>query len=147
MADTTYLKKVVEPYVRDQLNKEFNVPFESKVLNLTTGGKHEFDAVSDDKNIVAAIKSAGGMTITNKKPSGKIKDSLSELYFLTLVQASKKMLILTSEEFHGILSNFLKGRLALGLELKLMQLPMEIQHQVEKIRQKASSEVSKSSKR
>ena len=116
-------------------------------MNLTTGGTHEFDAVSYDKKIVAAIKTAGGMTIRKKNPSGKIKDSLSELYFLTLVQAPKKMLFLTSAEFHGILSNFLKGRLAPGLELKSIQLPVEIQHQVEKIQQKASSEVSRSSKR
>ncbi len=58
MADTSYLKMVVEDYVRETLAKEFAIDFRSRVLTLQTGGHHEFDAVSEDGQIVAAIKSA-----------------------------------------------------------------------------------------
>jgi len=147
MADTTYLKKVVEPYVREQLEKEFGIRFKSMILILTTGGTHEFDAVSNDLKIVGAIKTAGGRTVSQKNPSGKIKDAEAELYYLTIVQARIRMLILTSPEFYGILQNRLKGRLAPGLTLKLIQLPIEIQQEVAKIQQTASTEVSKALKR
>ena len=48
MVDTTVLKRVVEPFVRRVLAKEFGVRFESRIVALSTGGTHEFDAVSDD---------------------------------------------------------------------------------------------------
>ena len=142
MADTTYLKKVVEPFIRDKLSNEYGVSFESKVLTLITGGTHEFDAVSVDSRIVGAIKTSGGKTATGRIPSGKIKDSLAELYYLTLVSAPERLLILTSPEFHKIMKSLLKGRLAPGLTLKLIELSEEIQREVEEIKKKASAEVS-----
>lgn len=60
MADTVYLKRGVEQYVRGTLCEEYGVKFSSKILTLVTGGTHEFDAVSEDGTVVAAIKAAGG---------------------------------------------------------------------------------------
>jgi len=142
MADTTYLKRVVEPFIRKQLVNMYGVSFESKVLTLVTGGTHEFDAVSADLKIVGTVKTAGGKTSTGRNPSGKIKDSLAELYFLTLVQASERILILTSPDFYEIMKKVLNGRLAPGLTLKLIELSPEILEEVGKIRAKASAEVS-----
>jgi hypothetical protein len=137
MADTTYLKKVVEPFIREKLADEYGISFESRILTLTT-----VDAVSEDLKIVGAIKTAGGKTATGRIPSGKIKDSLAELYYLTLVSASERLLILTSPEFYKIMENLLKGRLAPGLTLKLIELSGEIEKEVEKIKKRASVEVS-----
>ena len=142
MADTTYLRQVVERTVRDALAKEFGARFEARALALTTGGTHEFDAVSEDGVVVASIKSASGKTAGGKNPSGKIKDSIAELYFLSLATAPIRVLVLTSPDFYAIMSGVLLGRLAPGLSLKLVPLPRHIQEQVEHVQKVASEEVS-----
>ena len=143
MADTTYIKRMVEPYVRVELGREFGINFSSQELTLTTGGTHEFDAVSDDRKIVASIKSAGGKTARGKRPSGKIRNSEAELYYLTLVQSETKLLIFTTPEFYDIMSKRLEGRLASDITLKLIELPEEIQRQITQIQTIASAEVSR----
>ena len=143
MADTTYIKRMVEPYVRVELGREFGINFSSQELTLTTGGTHEFDAVSDDREVVASIKSAGGKTARGKRPSGKIRNSEAEWYYLTLVQSETKLLIFTTPEFYDIMSKRLEGRLASDITLKLIELPEEIQRQITQIQTKASVEVSR----
>ena len=142
MADTTFLKGEVERYVRDQLAAEYGIPFQSRVLKLVTGGTHEFDAVSEDGRVVVAIKAASGLTSGGKNPVGKIMTAIAELYFLTLVSAEQRFLVLTNAEFHAILSRKMEGRLAQGLALKLVSLPPEIAESVGQIQDKASKEVS-----
>jgi hypothetical protein len=71
LANTTYLRGRVEAFVRSALEQEFGQNFESKPLKLITGGKHEFDAVSGDQRIVAAIKTASGKTVTGKGSVGQ----------------------------------------------------------------------------
>lgn len=68
MADTTYLKKELEEFVRRKLALKYWMPFEKKFLKLRTGGRHEFDAVSENERIVVSIKSSGG----EKSSPGKI---------------------------------------------------------------------------
>lgn len=99
MADTSFLRNQVEEYVRSELSREFGVPFRPDMVELVIGGTHEFDAVSPDLRIVAAIKTAGGKTRNKKNPSGKIKDVEAELYYLTLVPAEVRLLVVTSREF------------------------------------------------
>lgn len=141
MADTTYLKYAVEEYVRGRLAEEYGVPFASRILTLSTGGTHEFDAVSEDGAVVTSIKAAGGKTSGGRLPSGKVKSAVAELYYLCLVPAPTRMLVLVSREFHEILSRCLEGRLAPGIALKLIELPEEMQSEVDRIRRVASLEV------
>ena len=77
MADTTYLRRIVETYVRDQLSREFGQTFSARFLSLQPGGRHEFDAVSEDRGVVASIKAASGLTAGGRNPSGKIKDCIA----------------------------------------------------------------------
>ncbi|MGH9782611.1 MAG: hypothetical protein ACRD88_00355 [Terriglobia bacterium] len=142
MADTTFLKGDVERYVRDQLGVEFGIPFRPRVLRLETGGTHEFDAVSEGGRVVAAIKAASGLTSGRKNPSGKIKTAIAELYFLSLVEAPVRLLVLTNPEFHTIFSREIQGRLAKGLAIKLLPLPVEMEKRVREVQDMASKEVS-----
>lgn len=112
MANTRYLREVVEGYVRGQLEEEYGQPFASMVLPLVPGGLHEFDAVSADGRIVASVKSASGLTASGRNPSGKIKDSIAELYFLSLVNAGSGMLVLTTPAFFEIFTKVMKGKIA-----------------------------------
>ena len=143
MADTTYRRYVVEPVVREFLSKEFGQEFDSRVITLATGGRHEFDAVSEDGETVAAIKTAGGRTARGRNPAGKINNAIAELYYLSLSEARRRMLVLTSPQFFDILDKHMEGRLAPGIELKLISLPPEIQQKVVDIQARASAEVSK----
>ena len=142
MADTRYLKTEVESYIRSRLAGEFKVSFASRDVALRTGGIHEFDAVAADDSVIGAIKTAGGPTSSGGNPSGKIKDCEAELYCLTLVEASTKLLILTSPPFYRVLTNRLRDRLADGIQLKLIELPPAMQAEVERIQGRASGEVS-----
>lgn len=109
MANTSKLRYKVEPWVRAQLEARFHQTFNSRVLELAPGGRHEFDAVSEDGSIVVSIKTTSGLTSGGKFPGGKVNAVTAELYYLSLVNAPTKVLILTNPEFHDILHSHLKG--------------------------------------
>ena len=137
------LKNEIEAHGREVLCCKFEVAFASKELRLTTGGSHEFDAVSTDDRIVASIKSASDKTSNGKYPAGKIKDAEAELYYLTLVSAHSKSLVLTDPQFFERMKNRLKGKLPQNIKLRLIPLSSEMQEQVDIVRKKASDEMSR----
>lgn len=142
MADTTLLKGPVERFVRDQLAAEYGAAFSAEFLPLVTGGTHEFDAVSADLRVVASVKSASGITSGGRFPSGKVNSAIAELYFLTLVAASVRLLVLTNPDFYELFRTRLDGRLAKGIDLKLVKLPAELMERVRQVQDRASTEVS-----
>ncbi|HEV2738710.1 MAG TPA: hypothetical protein VGU66_09040 [Candidatus Elarobacter sp.] len=142
MADTSYYKTHVEPFVRAELQRLHGQPFLSRTLRLPTGGTHEFDAVSDDGSIVASIKSLSGKTSGGKRPAGKYAACLAELYFLTLVDAPVRMLVLTTPSLHTMFVRYMEGRLHPGVKIELIVVSPEIQGQIDRIRDVASDEVS-----
>ncbi len=141
MANTNYYKTHVEPFVRLELERIHGVAFESKVLALTTGGAHEFDAVAIDGSIVASIKSLSGLTGGKKRPAAKYATCLAELYYLTLVEAPRRILVLTTPEWHTMFMRFIEGRRAPGLEIELVRLSSGLQDEVDRIRNIATTEV------
>lgn len=142
MANTTYLRREVESHVRAELAAKHGQPFSSQFLELRTGGRHEFDAVSDDEQIVAGIKAASGLTAGGRIPSGKINSSLAELYYLSLVEAPVRMLVLTNPEFHAIFVKKTSGAIAWGIAVICMPLPEAMQAEVDAVVRLASDEVS-----
>lgn len=148
MADTRLIKEKVEPFVISWL--EVNYPshtFSKKFLQVGTKqdgspALHEFDAVSNDENIVAAIKSHSGKTSGGKRPAGKIGMVYQELYFLSLVNAKRKLLILTDKDFHRDFVKESDGKIARDIETILCELPAELRSEVNRIRQIASQEQS-----
>ena len=144
MANTRFLTDSVEDYIRSRLKERYSQPFSKQVLRLTTGGSHEFDAASADGRVVASIKAASGRTSGGKNPSGKIKDSLAELYYLSLLDAPIRLLILTTPAFHEIFVRKTQNALAPGLIVNLIPLPTEMQAEVDRVVAEASREVSPS---
>ncbi len=147
MANTLYLKQVVEEVVRQQLAQQFGIPFKSRTLTLVSGGKHEFDAVSEDEKVVASIKSASGRTSSGLRPAGKINAAVAELYYLTLIEAPTRLLVLTNKEFYEIMKKHLEGRLAPGIDLMFIPLPKNVQEQVAATQALASREVQPTQRR
>lgn len=136
VANTQPLKDEVEPYVRTELEKEYGIPFKSMVLELYPGGEHEFDAVSKDKKIIATIKTSSG------SGAGKVHAVVAELYYLMLVDAPIKIVVLTDPEFYRHMDKKLKRALYPGLHLKLVELSPQLQALVAQIQKDASDEVS-----
>lgn len=144
MANTAYLRSVVEAHVRAVLEQRHGVAFASKILPLRPGGRHEFDAVSAEGRVVASVKTASGLTAGGKNPSGKIKDCLAELYYLSLVDAPVRMLVLTTPAFHEIFQKATAGAVEDSIQIECIPLPPEMQTEVDLIVKAASEEVSPS---
>lgn len=143
MANTRYLRETVEAWVRQRLEDEHCQRFSAEVLRLGPGGSHEFDAVSEDGSIVCSIKSNSGLTSGRKHPTGKVATCLNEVYFLTLVSAPTRKLILTNPSFYEIFRRTTTGQIAPGIQVVLVPLPPEIQAEVDRVTKEASDEMSR----
>ncbi len=148
MAKTTELVEV-ECFVRKELEKDYpGHTFTEKTLPLRkkrngTHAVHRFDAVSEDNTIVASIKSHSWLTSGGNVPSGKVGVIYQSLYFLSLVDAKTKLLILTDREAYEGFLIVSDGKLAEDIEIKLCPLSPELQLVVRKVTQKASQEMSR----
>lgn len=142
MANTSYYKTHVEPFVREELERRHGLVFTSRTLTLTTGGTHEFDAVSSDGSVVASIKSLSGKTSGGKRPAAKYSTCLAELYFLSLVKAPRRVLVLTTPDWYAMFMRYMENRLDPRLKIELIRLPDDIQAEVDRVRALASGEVS-----
>ena len=136
------LKGPIEEYVRAALAARFGQAFTKIRLTLPTGGLHEFDAVSADRSIVASIKSSTGLTSGGKNPSGKIHSSVAEMYFLSMITASRRLLILTDADFHRILTKTMNAKIGHDIELLLIPLPETLQKVASAAHRLASEEIS-----
>ena len=147
MANTREIWILVEPYVRKELGKLYpEHSFAEKSLRLGrkrdgSFATHNFDAVSEDGTIVATIKSGGWQTSGGKNPSGKIGQIFQSLYFLGLVDAEVKLLVLTDEEAYQGFSRGTDGKLAKDVQVTFIPLTTDLESTVDRIRQKASQEM------
>ncbi|MGH3881575.1 MAG: hypothetical protein ACRDSK_31520 [Actinophytocola sp.] len=141
MANTRYLTTAVEDEVRNRLSETHQVAFHKRTLRLQTGGDHEFDAVSDNGRIVASVKTASGRTSGGGHPAGTVVNCIAELYFLTQVRARRRLLVLTSPEFHTIFMRAVQGKIAAGIEIVHIPLPAELQARLSAVQQVANDEV------
>jgi len=142
MADTRFLTTIVEDFVRNRLAVDHGVSFTKRRLPLTVGGDHEFDAVSEDGTIVASIKATSGKTSGGRIPAGKFNNAIAELYFLAFVAANKKLLVVTNTEFHKLLLHKIGGSLPPNTTIEGVELPADIQTEVNRLLGIASTEVS-----
>jgi hypothetical protein len=141
LANTSYLRYEVEPWVREQLKEQFGQDFSPQELVLAPGGSHEFDAVSADRQIVGSIKANSGLTSGGNHPTGKVATVLNEVYYLSLVEAERRLLILTNPEFHSIFTETMAGKIAAGVEVMLIKLPVQMQETVDAVTRRASKEM------
>lgn len=136
MVNSRYLAHAVEDHVRDVLSDRYETVFTKQVLRLQPGGYHEFHAVSDNRRIVASIKTASG----GRHPAGNVLNCVAELYFLSMVRASKRLLVLTSPEFRQLFVGAMADKIANGIEVVHVPLPAEIQSRVAAVQQSGSDE-------
>lgn len=102
MSDTSQLKQDVEEHVRSWLaNRYSGRKFTSSKVGFDGGGRVEFDAVSDDGTIVAAILANRAKTRSGNDNTGGLRKALLDLCQLRLLPArhSAKLMVLTDQEF------------------------------------------------
>ncbi len=140
MANTSALQEAFD-WVRDELERLHGRAFLKTQVRLRTGGKRSFNAVSVDGTIVATVMNSSGLTSGGKKPVGKIRGAVAELYFLSLVDAPKRVLIITDPDFCAIVTNELAGAVANGLEIQNIALPDSLKVRVSAVTGAASAEM------
>jgi len=103
----------VEDWVRRTwMPTHFGTKVSRERLQLRSGGVFDFDAVSEDSSIVATISTSGSKTAGGKHAVGKILKVRSDMLFLTLVEAKRRIIVLTEndmldqcqKEFAGVAS-------------------------------------------
>ena len=97
--------------------------------------------MSEDRSVIGSIKASGGRTSGGNHPSGKVTASIAELYFLSLVQAPRRLLILTTPEFVEIFNRTMKNKVANGIEVYPLVLPPDLQKVVTGVHDAARDEM------
>jgi len=142
VADTS-VQLEVEEWVRSNwMPAHFDKSFLGKRLRLTSGGAFDFDAVSDDNEIVATISTAGAFTASGRRGVGKIHKIRSDIYFLLLAEIKRKVVVLTEKDMFDVwIGEIESGRVPDSIEIVLSDIPNELREKLEASRQKASKEV------
>lgn len=140
MANTSALQEAIQ-WVRDDLERQFGSVFAKSRVQLRTGGSRTFNAVAADGLVVASVMNASGATSGGKKPVGKIRGAVAELYYLSLVDAPHRLLVVTSSDFLKYLDREMDGALAEGLQIVHVKLPARLAQAVAEVREAASEEM------
>jgi hypothetical protein len=84
MADSMIAKKDVENWIRNEfLPKKFNQAFSKQKLGVQSGTQIEFDAVSEEGNIICIISTSPGKT-TDGKPDTDVLAKIREKALWTI---------------------------------------------------------------
>ena len=143
MANTNALKQI-ESYVRHWCLSEYGIEFEDyeKEVRLITGGVHKFDIVSKDGSIVAGVKTSA-LRDNKKVSAGVIKSTFTELYFLSIIKATTRLMILTDKGYCDYFRKISNGKVADGIEIIHCPLPQEIAKDIATVHRNCRREIGK----
>jgi hypothetical protein len=92
-----------EEWVRAQwLPKEFGQQFHKGNLPLSSGGRFEFDAISEDGRIAACISTSSATTGSGNRASAKVQKLQADMLFLTPADASEPLISLTERSMYEL---------------------------------------------
>lgn len=140
MANTVALQEAID-WARGELERTHGLLFAKRTVRLHTGGTRSFNAVASDGSVVATVLNSSGATSGGKKPVGKLRYAIAELYFLSLVDCPQRLLVVTNAEFLGYLSKEIAGALVDGIELVHLPLPPLLAGRVAQVTAAASEEM------
>lgn len=143
MADTR-VQLEVEDWVRQNwMPKFFGTRFRRERLTLRSGGKFDFDAVSDDDRIVATISTSNSFTAGGKHAVGKLMKLRSDMLFLSMAEAERRVIVLTeSDMYERCIAEKNGGRVPREVEFVLAQIPNELRLRLQSAKAASSKEVS-----
>jgi hypothetical protein len=104
-------------------------------------GVFDFDAVSADNSIVATISTSGVKTAGGKHAVGKILKLRSDMLFLTLVEAKRRVIVVTEQDMCDQLhKEAAGGRVPKEIEFVCAPIPEELRLRLITARMRASKE-------
>ena len=137
MADTTYIKTTVEPYVREWLRMQYGLVFHERELSLSGGGSHKFDAVAikDGTPFIAAnILSNRPKTASGKENTGGVRKALVDATnFARLPDGVEPKLVFTDTGFLELILRRSKAKGINGIEFLHCPLPLELAGKLQKV--------------
>jgi len=143
MADTRMQLEVEDWVRRNWMPTHFGAGFSRERLRLRSGGVFDFDAVSEDRSIVATISTSGAKTAGGKNAVGKILKLPSDMLFLTMVEAKRRVIVLTERDMCDQCERELAGgRVPKEIEFVCAAIPDEVRTRLIAARSKASGESS-----
>lgn len=144
MADTR-VQVMIEDWVRREwMPQRYGQPFSRGQVELTSGGVFDFDAVSADGAIVANISTSGLKTARGKHGSGKVLKVRSDIFFLLLARAPRKLMLLTESDMHDRwISEAESGRVPASIKFAHVQIPRALDLKLRASREVASREVTR----
>jgi hypothetical protein len=120
---------------------QFGTRFSRERLPLRSGGVFDFDAVSEDHSIVATISTSGSKTSGGKNAVGKMLKLRSDMLFLTMVDAKRRIMVLTERDMcDQCEKEAAGGRVPPEIELVCAVLPEAINARLVAARLRASGE-------
>lgn len=143
MADTR-VQRGIERWVRETwLRRRYRRPFSAQTVRLISGGTFAFDAVSDDIRIVACISTSSARTASDKQGAGKIHKIRSDMLFLLLARAKRRLALFTEPDMATFWRREqTKGRLPKRIEVVLVPLQDVMRVVLRKAQRRSSREVS-----
>ena len=143
MADTRIALMVEDWVRREWMPTEYGQRFSRERVPLTSGGVFDFDAVSADDRIVANISTSGSRTASGKHAVGKMLKVRSDVYFLLLAKAERRLVLLTERDmYEQWMKEVENGRVPSGIEFAHVEIPSELDSKLRVSRLRASQEVS-----
>ena len=141
MADMRVQIEIEDWVRRNWMLDQFGMRFSRERLPLRSGGVFDFDAVSDDRSIVATISTSGARTSGGKYAVGKMHKLRSDMLFLTMVDAQRRVIILTEQDmFDQCEKEAAGGRVPLEIQFMCVTLPDDLKLKLIGARHKASEE-------
>src|SRR3989304_5563447 len=123
------------------MSKRFGQRFSRERVRLSSGGFFDADAVSEDLEIVAAISTSGARTSGGKNAVGKMLKIRSDMYFLLLAQAERRLVVLTESDMYAQCQKEVAGgRVPKSIEFIHAELPDDLQSRLVASRHVASGE-------
>ena len=143
MADTR-VQLEVEDWVRQNwLGPQLAKRFSRERVPLRSGGFFDFDAVSEDRTIVATISTSGARTAGGKHAVGKVVKIRSDILFLTMVSAERRLVVLTEQDMYlHCKKEGADGRMPPEIEFHLVEIPRDLRERLLAARRRASDEMS-----
>ena len=141
MADTRIQLEVEDWVRRNWMPDQYGTKFSRERLPLTSGGVFDFDAVSDDRSIVATISTSGAKTSGGKHAVGKILKLRSDMLFLTMAEAKRRIIVLTERDMCDQCEKEARGgRVPKEIEFVCAVIPDGLRQRLVAARARASSE-------
>ncbi len=124
MADSAVQRKI-EKYIRDiWLPEKYQQSFKEEELRLLPGGRFKYNAVSADGRIVASISTSKATTAGGSEASGKLHKLRSDMLFLIMTPAFKRLIVLTEKDmYERCLREAANGRVLNEIEFMHAELP------------------------